>query len=400
MDYGWITEWGPAVECLAIAASRPDRVAFGTSGQVFATDDAGTSWQQRYGRAEGDRIRGTGLEVTCFNRIVADPKTPGRLYFCYFDIGLLVSEDHGRTFRHAVRGMKHAGNCFTVVIDPSDINTLWAGTGEWGTNQGDVCRSLDAGRTWSVVGRPESGLPVGQTRYLALDSSSPPGARTIYVTSHGNGIYRSDDGGASWRSVGAGLPEASVKDPRGLLIDPADGKHLRLALGGGPSRGGGIFETRDGGQSWRRTSRDAVLDDIQDFQSDPKDFETLYACQRASYDASAKPPAAHAGGLFRSTDGGRTWTSIHSFRFTSCVTVSPSDSRRLYVGTTDHPYHDACRAEGVLVSHDAGKTWRQEVNGLTCWNVTCLCLDPHDPSRLYLGTAGNGAFAGAVTESH
>ena len=195
MDYGWITQWGSTVECMAISPVKPDWVVVGTAGHVFLTDNAGSTWQQRYCRIEGDRFRGNGLEVTCFNDIVPDPKEPGRLYFCYFDIGLLVSNDCGRTFQKAVDGMKHSGNCFTVVVDPADTNVLWAGTGEWASNQGDVCRSKDRGRTWTVVGKPESGLPAGQTKHLVLDPTSPPDRRILYVTSTGNGIFRSGDGG-------------------------------------------------------------------------------------------------------------------------------------------------------------------------------------------------------------
>ena len=116
--------------------------------------------------------------------------------------------------------------------------------------------------------------------------------------------------------------------------------------------------------------------------------------------ARRSPPVVLPGGLYKSTDGGQTWSTIYTFRFPSCVAVSPVDSRTLFVGTTDHPFHDECRADGVLISSDGGKTWHQEVSGLSCWNVSCICIDPHEPSRLYVGTAGNGAFAGAVRASH
>jgi photosystem II stability/assembly factor-like uncharacterized protein len=174
IDYGWIAMWGPSVECMSISPVNPRRVCFGTSGQVFATDDAGATWTQRYCRTLPDgRFAGTGLEVTCQNDIVFDPHQEGRLYFCYADIGLLTTEDGGKTFRRTVEGMKYNGNCFTVVPDPEDPNVAWATTGQWGTNQGDVCRSADHGKTWTVVGKPETGLPDGQTRTLRLDSTSP-----------------------------------------------------------------------------------------------------------------------------------------------------------------------------------------------------------------------------------
>ncbi|MCL4193149.1 MAG: glycoside hydrolase, partial [Thermoguttaceae bacterium] len=191
---------------MALSPAKGDRVVFGTSGHVFLTDSAGDTWQQRYCQIEGDRVRGTGLEGTCFNDVVTDPGDPGRLYFCYYDIGLLVSDDYGRSFQKTGQGMRHAGNCFTVVVDPVDPEQLWAGTGQWGSNQGDVCRSEDRGRSWTVVGKPETGLPVGQTKTLILDVTSPVDRRVLYVTSQGNGVFRSDDSGDSWQPVGGGLP--------------------------------------------------------------------------------------------------------------------------------------------------------------------------------------------------
>ncbi len=104
-----------------------------------------------------------------------DPHQAGRVYFCYFDLGLLISEDNGASFRRSGKGMKHDGNCFTVVPDPADPNLLWAATGQWGSNEGDVCRSRDRGQTWEVVGRPETGLPDGQTKVLPLDPEEPAG---------------------------------------------------------------------------------------------------------------------------------------------------------------------------------------------------------------------------------
>ena len=81
MDYGWITEWGPSVECMAISPAKPDRLVFGTSGHVFSTDDACKSWQQRYCQVQKDRFQGTGLEVTCF--------------WCMTTIGRLIRELRG-----------------------------------------------------------------------------------------------------------------------------------------------------------------------------------------------------------------------------------------------------------------------------------------------------------------
>lgn len=395
MDYGWIREWGPAVECLALNPGRPDRVAFGTGGHVFLTDDAGKSWQQRYCEMlPNGRFAGTGLEVTCAHDVVQDPRRPERLFFCYADVGLLLSEDSGKTFRRCVDGMTHRGNTFTMAIDPDALDTLWAATGQWASNQGDVCRSTDGGATWTVVGRPETGLPVGQTRHLLLDLRSPPNARRLLVTSKENGVYESVDGGATWRDLSGDLPIASRRQPCGLLLDPADSRHLLLALGGSVAKGGGLYETRDGGGTWRLASIDLNVGEIQCLAAGAGDVRTLYLGAREFYDRNVTPPVLRPGGVFVSRDGGATWRRVLDYHFVSALAVSPRDSQVVYAGTTDHPYHDDYRAEGVLKTTDGGTTWTRENTGISLPQIAFIRISPHDPTVLYTGSGGNSVFVG------
>ncbi len=400
MDYGWIREWGPAVECLAVCPGRPDRVAFGTSGHVFVTDDGGRTWQQRYCEEFPDgRFTGAGLEVTCAHDVAEDPVRPERLYFCYADIGLLVSDDGGRTFRRSVEGMKHRGNTFCLVIDPDSPRTLWAGTGEWAANRGDVCRSTDGGASWEVVGRPETGLPDGQTRHLVLDPRSPPQARRLLVASSGNGVYESVDGGASWRAISGDLPAGARALVRGLVLDPGDSRHLVLAAGGSVAEGAGCYETRDGGASWRLLSAGLDIGLIQCLAAAPGGTGTLYLAARELYDRAVAPPVLRPGGVFVSTDGGVSWRRLLAYHFVSALAVSPWDGRTIYAGTTDHPYHDDYRAEGVLRSTDGGVSWTRENSGLSLPQISFLRVSRHDPDVLYAGTAGNSVFRGRERRS-
>ncbi|MBC7288955.1 MAG: hypothetical protein H5T86_13155 [Armatimonadetes bacterium] len=396
MDYGWLTFWGPSVECLTISPVDPQRLWFGTSGHVFGTVNGGDSWQQCYCETFPDgRFRGNGLEVTCLFSIVPDPHRPGRVFFCFYDIGLLVSEDGGQTFRRLSKGMEHSGNCFTIVTEPDNPDRLWACTGEWGRNVGDVCRSDDAGETWRVVGRPETGLPVGQTKTLLLDRASPSDRRRLLVTCQGHGIFESLDGGESWHSINGNLPDRVAQNPRGLLMNPSDPLHLIAAFGGSPAEGAGVYETRDGGKTWQKISDVEDLADIQCLAASPFDFRTLYIAQREFYDRAVEPPVMRPGGLFVSHDGGRTWRRIFGdYSFVQCVVPSPAAPNVIYIGTTDHPYHDRPLGVGVLKSEDGGASWRLENRGLTCLNVSCMAVDPTDPSRLFVGTGGNGAFVG------
>ncbi|MDD4872017.1 MAG: hypothetical protein PHR77_15780 [Kiritimatiellae bacterium] len=393
MEYGWIKSWGPSVECMAISSIKPDSIVFGTSGHIFATEDTGKSWQQRYYRQlPNGNFAGTGLEVTCLNDIVPDPIRPRRLYFCYMDIGLLISDDEGHTFRRSIESMKHPGNCFRVAVDPKSPNTIWAGTGEWGSNMGDICRSDDDGKTWRVVGKPETGLPVGQTRHPVLDLKSPVGNRRLLVTSKGNGIFESRDGGDSWRCINGNLTAETIKEPRGLLLDPADSDHIIVALAGDWNKGAGIYETGDNGGTWSRVDKEPLFSDIQSLVIDPNDLKTRYVCTREHYDKNTR--RMHPGGLFKSVDGGITWQRILDFRFVRDVAINPADSRILYAATTDHPYHDNPLAEGLLKSMDGGITWRHENTGLSHRNISCVSVNPHDSTQIYIGTGGNSVFIG------
>jgi photosystem II stability/assembly factor-like uncharacterized protein len=395
MDYGWIREWGPAVECLAICPTRPDRIAFGTSGHLFLTDDAGTTWQQRYCEVFPDgRFAGTGLEVTCAHDAVQDPQRPERLYLCYADIGLLFSEDGGRTFRRSAEGMKHRGNTFTVVVDPEAPQTLWAGTGQWASNQGDVCRFGDGGATWQVVGRPETGLPDGQTRHLVLDVRSPQSARRLLVTSKEHGLFESTDGGASWHDVSGDLPGEVRRQIRGLLLDPADSGHLLLAAGGSVTTGAGLYETRSGGAHWQLLSPGLNVGDIHCLAAAPSDSRHLYLGVRELYDRAVAPPVLRPGGVFASRDGGATWRHLLDYHFVSALAVSPRDSQTVYAGPTDHPYHDDCVAEGVLRSTDGGVSWTHENTGISLPQISFLRISPHDPAVLFAGSGGNSVFIG------
>ncbi len=393
MDYGWITQWGPTVTCLSLSPAEPDRLVFGTSGHLFVSADAGGTWKQRYCRElPGGRFAGNGLAVTCLNTIVPDPVRPARAYYCYMDIGLLVTDDRGQTFRRSYGGMTNGGNCFTVLVDPAAPDTLWAATGQWHVNTGEVCASTDGAETWKVVGQQSTGLPNGQVRHLLLDRASPAGWRRLLATSTGNGVYESRDGGASWRSIGAGLPPGAVKEPAGLLLDPADPRHLVVALAGTAETGAGVYGTRDGGSSWHRLNTEPLFGQITCLAADPADFGTLYAGVLQSYDRVTR--RTYPGGLFKSTDGGASWQQALDFWFVSDVLVSPADSRVVYAATNDNPYHDDYAAEGLLRSSNGGRTWRHENTGLTLPNVKSVAASPVEPSLLYIGTGGNSAFVG------
>jgi photosystem II stability/assembly factor-like uncharacterized protein len=183
-----------------------------------------------------------------------------------------------------------------------------------------------------------------------------------------------------------------VKEPRGLLLDPADSRHAIVALAGTPETGAGIYATHDAGGSWRRLHEVPLFADVTSLAADPSNVDVLYVAARQHYDRATG--RSHQGGLFVSRDAGRRWQRIRDFRFVQAVAVSPIHPRVIYAGTSDHPYHDGYVAEGFLKSSDGGFTWTHQNGGLSHRNVHCISISPHDPSVLYLGTGGNSAFIG------
>ena len=392
MDLGWITMWGPSVKCLALSPLDPRVLYYGTSGHVFKTTDGGAHWHQAYARVLPDgRIQGTGLEVTCVHTIIVHPARPGRLYVGYADIGLLVSDDGGTTFRRCVDGVEPRAmrnSLFDLAFDPDDPTHCWGSFG--GRRAGAVAESTDGGHTWKMVGTESSGLPKAPHRVLLVDPASPPTARRLLTIGGPRGVYASDDGGRSWQPSAQGLPHGNV---RGLVRHPSQPGVYWCALGDDGTRPGAVLRSDDSGRSWRQISRDLEVADIKRLVVAPSDPRRLYLAARDRRVAGRTFP----GGVYRSDDGGTTWTRVLADDFVQGLAVDPRHADIVYAGLTDHPYHDESTGDGILMSRNGGKTWTSiNGTGLTCKRVNVIAVDPHEPTRLYLGTGGNSVFVGTI----
>ena len=206
------------------------------------------------------------------------------------------------------------------------------------------------------------------------------------------GIYESQDGGRQWSCINGDLPASAIGSPAALILDANDSRRLTVALGGPSQKGGGIYTTADGGKTWRRLHGDVPFADIECVVRDPQQQDLLYLGAREYYDHKAR--RLHQGGLYKSTDGGRTWICVLEDRFVKAVAVNPADSRVIYAGTNDHPFHDDSVPAGLLKTSDGGVTWHKENRGLSLRKILSITVDPRDPSRIYVGTSGNSAQIG------
>ena len=392
--HAWLDMWGPSVTCLTLSQAHPDTLCFGTSGYIYMTVDGGATWRQRYTAERADGlISSTGLEVTCLHTVAPHPRVKGCVFFGFYDIGLLVSEDGGASMRRCMKGIPRTydNSCFTVAFAEDDDAHVWAGFGQWGSNAGLIAESRDAGRTWTPLNGEGSGLPDARPRnlirWMPLKDNPARKHRLLYVA-EGQGVFESVDDGATWSSRNKDLPAERVS----CLARDADSTNVVYA--GVSSQGaepGAVFRSDDGCSTWRQVSGSGThLAQVRQLAAKGG---RVYATTRSAMVGKR----FYTGGVFRGDDGGTVWQQVYTNRYCEAVAIDPRHPDRVYVSLHDHPYHDRSTGGGVIASADGGVSWLSLTNEtLTCKGVTCIAADPQTPDRLWLGTGGNAVFVGDV----
>jgi photosystem II stability/assembly factor-like uncharacterized protein len=256
-----------------------------------------------------------------------------------------------------------------------------------------VFKSTDGGATWSADISPDLGcygsgdLDPSLSGYVLSMVLDPTDRNTLYLGAFvKQGLLKSNDGGANWSSVGLS------PGVRTLVIDPTKPTTLYAGTGGPnfdfPSdfpihMSGGVFKSTDGGASWSSAGLEDTA--VTVLAIDPANSSTLYAGTESNY-----TPQGFRG-MFKSTDSGASWLPINNglaslFDTRSSLTalvIDPHNSNILYAGTS---------GGGVFRSIDSGANWSPCNDGLTNLDVQVLAVAPSNPNTYYAGTAG-GVFA-------
>jgi photosystem II stability/assembly factor-like uncharacterized protein len=265
-----------------------------------------------------------------------------------------------------------------------------------GVNNGGVWKTDDFGRTWKPIFDDQ---PTGSIGALALAPSDP---NTIYVgsgeglqrpdLSTGDGMYKSTDGGQTWRHLGL----RDAQQIPAILVDPRNPNRLFVAVLGhpyGPSPERGVFRSTDGGQSWQKVLYKDERTGAIDLASDPRNPETVYAvlwqAQQGPWENGAF--SGPNSGLFKSTDGGTTWNLLTGGLPTFAqgglgrigIAIAESDPARMYALVEARG-----EAGGVYRSDDAGANWKringeQRIYGRGS-DFACVRVDPKNKDAIYV----------------
>ena len=285
-------------------------------------------------------------------------------------------------------GPFRGGRVLTVAGAPDDSRRFY-----FGAVNGGVWRTDDAGRTWSPIFDAE---PVGSIGALAIAPSAP---KVIYVgtgeadmrsdIAQGAGLFKSTDAGATWASIGLKDTQQIGK----ILVDPRNPDVLLVAALGhpyGPNAERGVFRSADGGRTWTRTLfKDADTGAI-DMAYQPGNPDVVYASlwrtRRPPWNVYP-PSSGPGGGVYKSVDGGRTWAALGG----RGLPASPG-----HIGLATTPARpnrvfalvDAVDGGGLYRSEDAGASWTKVSADKRIWQrgwyFGGITADPGNADRVWV----------------
>lgn len=262
-----------------------------------------------------------------------------------------------------------------------------------GVNNGGIWKTTDLGRTWNPIFDEQSTGSIGDVAVAPSDpnilyAGSGEGLQRPDL-SVGNGMYRSGDAGKTWQWLG--LKE--VQQIGGLAIHPADPNTVFVAALGhpyGPNPERGVYRTSDGGKTWTKSLYiDENTGAIQ-VCFDPQDPDIVYADMWAGRQGPWENGAWNGknSGLFKSTDGGKTWRKLTNGlpttdqglgRIGFCI--APSDSKRMYATV------DAGKEGGIYRSDDGGENWKRIQSDNRFWgrgsDFAEIKVDPKNADIVY-----------------
>ena len=291
-----------------------------------------------------------------------------------------------RGLRYRLVGPFRGGRSLTAAGVPGDPTTYYFG----GTG-GGVWKSTDGAMTWTAIFDREGTSSIGSVAVAASDPN------IVYVgtgeaclrgnISHGDGVYKSVDGGKTWKNLGLHDSRAIGK----VIVSPANPDIVFVAALGhpfGPNTERGVYRTLDGGKTWERVLYRDENTGAVDIAFDPRNanvlFATLWEARRTPWSLASGGPGS---GLYRSSDGGTTWKKLSGEKG---LPKGPWGRVGVAVAANSERVYAIIQAQngGVYRSDDGGDSW-QLVNPSHSliqrpWYYMHIIADPQDAETVYV----------------
>jgi len=318
--------------------------------------------------------------------IAVNPDNPSEYYVAVASGNVWKTTNHGTTWKPVFeRYGAYSIGC--IVMDPTNHNVLWVGTGENNSQRalgyGDgVYKSVNGGKSWKNMGLKNS-------RQIGKILINPQNPDIVYVAAEGSvwgsggdrGLYKTTDGGKTWSAVLTISENTGVSD---MVMDPRDPdviiaashqrrRHVFTKIDGGPETA--IYKTTDGGKTWRKikTGLPSCDKGAIGLAISPVNPDYVYAIIEA---------ADNKGGFFRSVDRGETWEKM-----SSQTSTSPQYYNEIFCDPVDVNTVYSMDTIGK-VTRDGGKTFKPIGNNSRHVDDHAIWINPEDTNNLIIGCDG------------
>ena len=328
---------------------------------------------------------GPALTSGRISDLAVNPENPFEYYVAVASGGVWKTSNWGVDYK-PIFDSQSSYSIGCITIDPNNPNIVWVGTGE-NNNQrsvayGDgVYKSSDGGKSWKNMGLKNS-------EHIGNIIVHPENSNVVYVSAYGplwskggeRGIYMTDDGGKTWNNIlyideHTGFNEIHM-DPRNPEVLYAAShqrrRHVYTYVGGGP--GSGLHKSTDGGKTWKKINKGLPGVEIGRIGMDISDAnpEIIYAIVEAS---------ERKGGFYKSTDRGETWVKqsgkVTSGNYYQEIFADPIDQDVVYIMDT-----------WMSVTHDGGKSFKNVGEDYKHVDNHAMWINPNNNNHWLIGCDG------------